>query len=347
MKSFEKKYLDTIVFPPNLISQLTALAEYKGKEELYKKQSPQSLKALIDMAIVESAESSNRIENIDVAFERVKALIINNAMPKNRPEEEVIGYRDVLKRIHQTHQDIPVSNNIVLQFHSMLFRYTTIPSGHWKKKNNVIREFFINGSQRVRFKPISYQDIPQYMDGLINLFNESVDSSKLDQLILIPLFILDFLCIHPFWDGNGRIARLLTLLLLYKAGYQVGRYISLERINENTKDSYYETLLGSSENWHEGQHDPFPWISYFYGVLLAAYKEFESRVGVFSKKGSKTEQVQAAIQEFFVPFQLSDVKRICPNASIDLIRKVMKELQKEGKIKCKSKGRYSKWISIR
>lgn len=347
MKSFKNKFVEKLVIPSRSIKQLTALAEYKGKEDLYKKQSSDTLKALLKMAIVESAEYSNRIEDIIVEHERVKALVVDNAPPQNRSEEEVAGYRDALKTIHQMHQDMPVSDNVILQLHSMIYRYTNISAGRWKEKDNAIFDRLGNGTKKLRFKTVPYQETPKYMKLLISSFNDHNKASEIDSLILIPLFVLDFLCIHPFNDGNGRIARLLTLFLLYKAGHQVGRYISLERITERSKDTYYDALGNASKNWHEGKHNPLSWFSYFYGVLLSAYKEFESRVGVFTGQGSKTEQVKTVIKEFIYPFSVSDIKKVCPNVSLDLIRKVMKELRMEGVIRCTGKGRYAKWILIR
>ena len=344
MSSFEKKYIQDLKFPAQTLSNLRAIGEYKGKEELYSKQSPDALEKLLESAVIESTESSNRIEGVTAPHERVKMLVEANVKPRNRPEQEIAGYRDVLNLIHGSHEDIPLSENVILQFHSMLYRYTTIKSGFWKKMDNEIIERKKNGTKIVRFKPVSAKDTPLNMKKAISLYKDYIEEDSLDALILISLFIFDFLCIHPFQDGNGRIARLLTLLLLYQSGYRVGRYISLERITEDSKDSYYDSLELSSKRWHEGKHDIFPWLNYFHGTLLAAYKEFEKRVGVFKGKSSKREQIKAAIEKFVKPFSIIDIERACPNVSRDMIRKILRELRDAGDITATSMGRGAKWV---
>lgn len=346
MKSFEKKYLENLKFPAGILSNLRAIGEYKGKEELYTKQSPDALEKLLESAIIQSAESSNRIEGVTASHNRVKMIIKANAIPRNRSEQEIAGYRDILNLIHQSHKDIPITENVILQFHSMLYRYTTIKSGFWKKIDNEIVDIRRNGTKILRFRPVSAQETYLYMKKLISSYNNYFEKEIYDPFILIPLFIFDFLCIHPFADGNGRIGRLLTLLLLYQAGYKVGKYISLERIIEDSKDSYYDALLLSSEGWHEGKHNIFSWLEYFYGILIAAYKEFETRVGVFKGKGSKTEQIKAQIEKFITPFSISDIEKSCPNITRDMIRKVLRELRNANKIKSTGIGRNAKWIKI-
>lgn len=344
MKSFEGKYLENLKFPAGITSYLRTIGEYKGKEELYIKQSPDILEKLLESAMVESADSSNRIEGIIAPHERVKMIVKSNAIPRNRSEQEIAGYRDVLNLIHQSHKDIPLSENVILQFHSMLYRYTNIKSGFWKKINNEIVDRNPDGTKVIRFKPVSMGETPFYMNQLISLYNNYIEEGSFDSLILIPLFVFDFLCIHPFSDGNGRISRLLTLLLLYQAEYKVGKYISLERIIEGSKDSYYDVLEFSSKEWHEGKHDIFSWLNYFYGILIAAYKEFETRVGVFKGKGSKTEQVKSAIERFIKPFSIIDIEKVCPNVSRDMIRKILRELRDEGVISSTSMGRGAMWV---
>lgn len=346
MKSLEKKYLEDLKFPGEVLKSLRAIGEYKGEEALFEKQSPDVLDKLLEIAIIQSAESSNRIEGVTAPEERIELIVKANATPRNRPEEEIAGYRDVLNLIHQAHPNIPLSENVILQFHSMLFRYTTIKSGFWKRIDNEITEERPDGTKVLRFKPTSADATPQYMKQLITLYNAHLEEGKYDPLILIPLFVFDFLCVHPFSDGNGRISRLLMLMLLYQSGYKVGKYISIERIIEDSKKSYYDSLALSSKAWHEGKHDILPWLNYFYGTLLAAYKEFESRVGVFKGKGSKTEQIKAQIARFIQPFAISDLEKACPNVTRDMIRRVLRQLRKEGKIKYTGIGRNAKWIKI-
>ncbi len=344
MKSLEKKYIEALKFPIATLSNLRAIGEHKGKEELYSKQSPDALEKMLESAIIESTECSNRIEGVTAPHERIKMIVKANAKPKNRSEQEIAGYRDVLNLIHQSHEDIPLSENVILQFHSMLYRYTTVKSGFWKKMDNEIIERKKDGTKIVRFKPIAAKDTSAFMKKTIAFYNDDIEEGKLDPLILIPLFIFDFLCIHPFQDGNGRIARLLTLLLLYQSGYKVGKYISLERITESSKDSYYDSLESSSKGWHSGKHDIFSWLNYFHGTLLAAYKEFEKRVGVFKGKGSKTEQIRAQINRFVKPFSIIDIENVCPNVSRDMIRKILRELRDTGDIEATSMGRGAKWV---
>jgi len=344
MKSFEKEYLAHLRFTHGALSSLVTIGEFKGKEELYNKQSPDALEKLLESAITQSTESSSRIEGVTAPHKRVQLIVKANATPRNRSEQEIAGYRDVLNLIHQSHEDIPLSENVVLQFHSMLYRYTTVKSGFWKKMDNEIVDIKPDGTKTLRFKPVSAKDTAYYMKQLISSYNVYLEKKSFDALILIPLFVFDFLCIHPFSDGNGRIARLLTLLLLYQAGYRVGKYISLERIIEESKDSYYDTLFLSSKGWHEGKHDIFLWLDYFYGTLIAAYKEFESRVGSFKGKGSKTEQVQSAIERFVKPFSINDIEEVCPNVSRDMIRKILRELRDAGLIKPTSMGRGAEWV---
>jgi len=343
MKSFSRKYLESLKFSHEILSNFRAIGEYKGKEELFSKQSPDALEKLLESAIVQSAESSSRIEGVTAPHKRVEGIVKSNATPKNRPEQEIAGYRDVLNLIHQSHKDIPLSENVVLQFHAMLYRYTSVKAGSWKTIENKIVEITPDGIKTLRFNPVSALATPSSMKQLVSLFNTYQEKASFDPLLMIPLFIFDFLCIHPFIDGNGRIARLLTLLLLYQAGYGIGKYISLERIIEDSKESYYESLLKSSKEWHEGEHDIFPWIDYFYGTLIAAYKEFDSRLGTFKGKGSKSEQVKAAVNRFVKPFSINDIEAVCPDVSRDMIRKILRELRDAGIIEPSSKGRGAVW----
>lgn len=346
MKSLEYIYLKKLKFEPKILKTISTLGEYKGKEELYARQSPDALEKLLESAIIESAEASNKIEGIIAPHKRIENIVKKRIKPRNRPEQEIAGYRDVLNLIHQSHENIPLEENVILQFHSMLYRYTTIRAGFWKKIENEIIDRRPNGSTTIRFKTVPAIATPSYMEQIIKLYNQYADDEHYDPLILIPLFIFDFLCIHPFKDGNGRIGRLLTLLLLYKCGYRVGKFISLERIIDTSRESYYDTLKASSRGWHKGKHDIFPWLEYFHGMLLAAYKEFESRVGLFRGKGSKTEQVKAQIKRFPGAFSISNLERVCPNVTRDMIRKILRDLRDAGKIKSTGIGRNAKWVKI-
>jgi Fic family protein len=346
MKSFIDNYLHNLRLPSTILTSTGLIREFKGKEDIYKRQSQDVLDRLLEIAKIQSAESSSRIEGVTAPHARIEKLIKENTAPRNRSEQEIAGYRDVLNLIHQSHENIPLAETVVLQFHSMLFRYTGLPAGAWKKIDNEIIEIKPDGSRAVRFKTVPWGDTPFYMNKLIVSYNEMFSEHTFDALILMPLFVLDFLCIHPFIDGNGRVGRLLTLLLLYQAGYRVGKYISLERIVEESKESYYAALHHASIGWHEGKHDIMPWLEYFYGILIAAYQEFEGRVGLFRGKGSKTEQIKAQIERFIAPFSISDLEEACPNTTRDMIRKILRELRDESKLKVIGIGRNAKWIKI-
>ncbi|OGJ90706.1 MAG: cell filamentation protein Fic [Candidatus Raymondbacteria bacterium RifOxyC12_full_50_8] len=343
MKSFVPEYLKNLRLTPDIANQLRVLGEFKGREALYQRQSPEAMEKLLESAIIQSTQSSNRIEGVIASDKRVSAIVKSHATPRNRSEQEIAGYRDILCLIHQSNQDMPITENVILQFHSMLFRYATIKAGTWKNGDNEIVEIRSDGSRYVRFKPVSAFETSRYMTDLVVAYAELVRTEAYEPLILIPLFVLDFLCVHPFTDGNGRIGRLLTLLLLYKAGYSVGKYISLERIIEDSKEGYYETLRTASEGWHASKHDSITWLSYFYGMLVRAYKEFEANVGIFNGKGSKTEQVVAAINRFVLPFGITEVEKNCPNVSRDMIRKILRDLRSQGIIKAVGRGKAARW----
>jgi Fic family protein len=346
MQSLSRKYLDTISLSVEQASTLKAIGECKGKQDLYIRQTPEALESLQQVAIIESSESSNRLEGITAPHERIKALALQSTKPKNRSEQEIAGYRDALTLIHQSAEHMPFTTNVVLQLHSLVYRYMPDEGGRWKAADNEIIEYMPDGSmKRVRFKAVPAVATPQAMDDLARLYKEAIDQHGKEPLVIVPLVILDFLCIHPFRDGNGRVGRLLTLLLLYHFGYRVGRYISLERLFEESRETYYETLEASSQCWHESNHDPFPWLDYFWGVVLRAYRDFEERVGkIRSGKGAKTDQIKLAVVRQIGPFAISDIERQCPTVSRDMIRHVLRQLRDEGLIAAKGKGRGAKWV---
>ncbi len=344
MKSFSEEYLNKIHITPHLLGLTNALSEYKGKEELYFKQSPDILDKLVEQAKVESVESSNRIEGIDVKHERVIDIVQQQSTPRNRPEEQVAGYRDALEYIHTNYDAVPISLNSILMLHQFLYKFAQQEGGSFKRDDNKIVDRMKDGSIRVRFRPPPASQTYEYMSKLVDQYQFLNKQRNFSSLLLIPLFVLDYLCIHPFQDGNGRTARLLSLLLLYHAGYKVGKYISLERIIEESKETYYETLEKSSKEWHEQTHDIHPWLYYFYGVLIAAYKEFESRVGVFREEGSKTDRIKEYVKKAVKPFSISEIERACPNVSRDMIRLVLRELRDSGLISSTGMGRGAKWV---
>lgn len=348
MSSLQPSFLAALTMPPRVAGLLRRLGEHQGRQQLHQQQAPEILENLSQVAKIESTESSNRLEGIVAANDkRLRELIAARAEPANRTEGEIAGYRDVLDTIHQNHAHIPFTDRVVLQFHRDLLKYAGNDGGHWKISSNEIRETLPDGTKRVRFEPLAPHLTEDAMCALHEHFADARRDGTWDPLFLIPFYVLDFLCIHPFADGNGRMARLLSLLSLYHQGYEVGRFISLERIIEKTKESYYETLYLSSQGWHGGKHDVWPWTEYFLGTLLAAYSEFESRFDrIGSGRGSKTETVQHAIQSFIADFSLSDLEKACPMVSRDMIRHVLFDLKKSNFVECLGRGRSAKWRKI-
>lgn len=344
MHSLAPEFLTSLRFDGLQIATLRALGEYRGKQQLFVAQSPEVLSGLRQIASIESTESSNRLEGVVVPKDRLKSLVIKNATPQNRSEQEVAGYRDALGLIHESAEHMHFAENVILQLHSTLYRYMPQPGGQWKATNNDIVEKHPDGTVRVRFQPVAAHLTPIAMHDLVGRYDAAASQNLADPLVLVPLCILDFLCIHPFPDGNGRLARLLTLLLLYQSDYAVGRYISLERIFEESKESYYETLETSSQGWHAGKHDVLPWLNYFWGSLLRAYKEFEERVGTIERgRGAKGERVRNEILKRTTPFSISDIENDCPGVSRDMVRLVLRAMKEEGVIAPMGKGRSAKW----
>ncbi len=347
MPSLQPKLLDNLKFGQSDVATLRALGEYLGKQKLYVKQRPKTLESLRTVAVIESTDSSNRLEGIYAPESRIKALVRDKAEPQDRSEQEIAGYRDALELIHQNEEEMPVTTNVIKQIHQILYRYRSEDGGQWKPVDNDIVEKDADGNiVRVRFKAVPAIRTQQEMDGLISGYQQAIKDGR-DWMVIIPLFVLDFLCIHPFRDGNGRVSRLLTVQLLYHAGYQVGRYISLERIFEQSHESYYDTLEASSHGWHKNEHDVLPWTRYFWGVLINAYKEFEERVGnVEAGRGSKSERVREAVNRKVAPFKLTDIERDVPDVSRDTIRKVLREMNKEGQIEARGKGPGARWVRL-
>jgi Fic family protein len=347
MKSFAPAFLDRIVIPQRLITTIRQIGEHKGQQELYKQQAPEMLENLRQVAMIQSTESSNRLEGIVADEKRIRALVAEKTAPANRSEAEIAGYRDVLNTLHASYDHIPFTDKVVLQLHRDLMKYSGKEGGRWKSAANEITETLPDGSKHVRFVPVSPHQTAEYMRVLHERYNELAREQVWDPLLLIPLYVLDFLCIHPFLDGNGRMARLLTVLLLYHNGYEVGRYISLERVVEQSKESYYDTLYVSSQGWHEAAHDILPWTEYLLGTILAAYREFEGRFGrISSGAGSKTDMVLNAIEGMVADFSVADLARACPMVSLDMIRHLLAKLRKEGKVEPVSMGRFAKWRKL-
>jgi Fic family protein len=331
------------VIPTRTSWYLADLAEARGKQELFTRQSPQKLKVLREHALIESAVSSNRIEGVEVDKSRIGTLIFGKPTLRDRDEEEVRGYRDALKLIHESGAKLPISQATIKRLHK-LCRGDIWDAGQYKEKDVDIIQTYADGRSRVRFQTVPAKQTPKFMGELIELWERGLREKWVHPVVLLTALNLDFLCIHPFRDGNGRASRLLLLQSLYHCGFEVGRYISLERLIEDNKERYYETLEQSSARWHDGKHDPWPYLNYLLYVLTQGYKEFERRVGeVKSPRGAKTELVEHAIETIAGEFGITDLERLCPGVSRDMIRLVLRDLKAAKRVECLGRGPGAKW----
>jgi Fic family protein len=343
MMSFRGGRLRDFAIPAGTVWLMTEIAEAKGRQELYAKQSPQVLKALLEMALVQSVESSNRIEGVTVEPARLRPLVLGNARPRDRSEQEIQGYRRALNLIHTGSQNLRITPDVIQRLHRIIQEGGS-EAGQWKRVDNEIVELRQGGPPIVRFRPLPAAATPGAVEELCLSYRHALDQENVPPLLADAILVFDFLCIHPFRDGNGRVSRLLTLLALYHHGYEVGRYISLERLVEESREDYYEILQRSSRGWHEGQHDFVPWLNYFLSVLRRAYREFEDRAGqVKSPRGAKTALIEAAVEAFPAEFNLTDLERACPGVSRDMVRRVLRQLQKEKKVLCLGRGPGAAW----
>lgn len=344
MSSFRPGFPDRLVLSSATVQTIRQIGEHKGRQDLFRLQAPEKLENLRQVALIQSVESSSRIEGVTAAPGRLEALVNEKTTPRDRSEGEIAGYRDALATIHASARDIPFTDGVVLQLHRDLMKYGTQPGGVWKATQNEIEEQRPNGTRFIRFRPVAPHLTADAMARLHEAFAAELKAGRHEPLILIPLYVLDFLCIHPFSDGNGRMARLLTALALYHQGYEVARYISLERLIEQTKESYYDTLWRASQGWHEGAHDPMPWVDYWLSVLLAAGREFESRIGsLTTSHGSKTDIVILAIDRMLGSFTISELEAACPSVSRVWIKSVLDQLKRDGRITPEGRGRGARW----
>ncbi len=285
MHEFNYNLLKEKQWDKEILGYIGLIHEYKGKQQLYLTQKPIELERLVELAKIQSTESSNAIEGIVTTNQRFKQLMAEKTMPRNRDEQEILGYRAVLEMVHESFEYMPITANVILQLHKKLYSFLpTSFGGMFKTTSNEIDEIRADGTVVVRFKPLEPFETPDAIDRLCKSYNEIIASSEVDPLVVIPTFIHDFLCIHPFNDGNGRMSRILTTLLLYKSGYVVGKYISLEKKIHDNKDEYYDALLLASENWHDGKNDNTVFTKYILGIILSAYRDFEERLQIVSSK---------------------------------------------------------------
>lgn len=335
----------SIISNSNIINLITKIHEYKGKQSYLLDTKKDTLETLLKVARIQSTSSSNKIEGIYTTDKRINEIVNQKVEPKNRNEEEIAGYRDVLTLIHENYNFIDINQNTILQLHRDLYKYTGYSyGGKFKNSQNFIEEENENGKKKIRFTPLSPIETPIAIEDLCKNYNNLVNNELCDLLVLIPIFILDFLSIHPFNDGNGRMSRLLTLLLLYKANYMVGKYISIEKIIEETKDSYYDTLEKSSINWYNNENDYSYFVEYYLGIILNAYKEFDSRISIIeNKKITAYDRIIDIFKNNIIPIDKAFVTNKCPDLSETTIERILNKLLKEDNIVKISGGRYTKY----
>ena len=328
---------------PEIVKKLTLISEYKGEQRLFIEAHKDELKELVEIAKIQSTEASNRIEGIFTADDRLKNLVQEKTTPRNRDESEIAGYRDVLNTIHENYDYIPINANYFLQLHRDLYKFVgNVDGGVFKTGDNIIQEEDDKGNKKVRFCPVPAWETAEAIDALCEAFRDA--KGEVDPLILNTMFILDFLCIHPFNDGNGRMSRLLTLLLLYQSDYIVGKYISIEKIIEESKETYYEVLQDSSLNWHENENDYKPFVNYMLGVIVNAYKEFESRVELVTNPNlSKSDRIREIIKNHIGTITKSELLEMNPDISDTTVQRTLAELLKKNEIKKIGGGRYTKY----
>lgn len=339
-----RKFIEGLESIPATTSwYLADISESKGRQELYKKQSPQRLNSLKEHALIESAVSSNRIEGVEVEKKRIGTIIFGKSLLNDRSEEEVRGYREALNLIHSSGHQLHVTEETCRKLHS-LTRGEIWDAGKYKEKDSDIVEKRANGSSSIRFKTVPAKQTPKSMQQLHDAWEDAIKATELHSIISIAAYNLDFLCIHPFRDGNGRVSRLLLLLQCYHAGIEVGRYISLERLIEQNKERYYETLKLSSQGWHEGKHNPWHYINYLCFIIRSAYKEFEERLGdIQHPRGEKTGLIRASVNGQRGDFSVADLQKQLPGVSVDMIRRILKDMQAQGAVECLGRGRSAKW----
>lgn len=348
MRTFDYSKLVEKTWDTDILNLVAKIHECKGRQDLFIRQKPVELDRLVEIAKIQSTEASNKIEGIVTTSTRMKQLFEEKTTPKNRDEEEIMGYRDVLNTIHESNEYIPIRPSYILQLHRDLLKRAGFSyGGHFKNVQNYINETKSDGTVVTRFTPIAPYDTPEAVENLCNAYEQAIANEKIDSLILIPAFICDFLCIHPFNDGNGRMSRLLTLLLLYKNGYSVGKYISIEKKIEKTKDRYYDTLEEADAGWHEEENDPTPFIRYMLQAILACYTEFEERVGLMSGNGSGStvyDIVKKYTEEKIGKFTGADVIAHCPSIGRSSALSALKKLAEEGLIIREGSGRSTFYV---
>lgn len=345
MRTFNYTVLKNKKWDNEIVAYIAQIHEHKAKQELFLKQKPQELEKLVEIAKVQSTESSNEIEGIRTTSTRLKQLVSEKITPKNRDEEEIVGYKDALHIIHESYESISITSNYILQLHKILYSHSPKAiGGIFKNVQNYISGTDVNGKSYTIFTPLNPFETPVAIENICEEFNKEIAENDVDPLILIPIFIHDFLCIHPFLDGNGRMSRLLTTLLLYKSGYLVGKYISLEAKIAKTKSLYYDALEQSQKGWNTGKDNPESFIKYLLGSIISAYRDFEERVEIVSLKVSSIDMVKKAVSTILGKFTKSQIVELCPNLSVKSIESALKKLVDNGEIKKCGKGKNTFYV---
>lgn len=348
MREFNYINIKNQKWDTEILGLIAAIYKYVGKQELYLKQRPEELEKLVEIAKIQSTEASNAIEGIVTTNTRIRQLVEEKTAPKNRDEQEIAGYRDVLNIIHENFDAIPISRNYILQLHKILYSHMNNPlAGQTKTVQNYISATYPDGHSETLFTPLPPYETPEALDKICEEYNRVIGNMELEPLIAVPIFIHDFLCIHPFNDGNGRMSRLLTTLLLYKNGFYVGKYISLEAKIAKNKDLYYDALAASQDGWHEGTDNPVPFIKYLLGTILAAYKDFEDRFALVETKRSALDTVRLATQNKIGRFTKQDIRELCPSLSISSVEGALRRMVAVGELKREGNGKNTCYYRIK
>lgn len=348
MRTFNYSVIKGQKWDSEILGLIAAIYRYEGKQELYLKQKPNELEKLVEIAKIQSTEASNAIEGIVTTNTRMKQLVEEKTTPKNRNEQEIAGYRDVLNVIHESFDVIPITRNYILQLHKMLYSHMNNPlAGQTKNVQNYISATYPDGHTKVLFTPLASFETPEALDRICEEYNLVIGNLEVEPLIAIPIFIHDFLCIHPFNDGNGRMSRLLTTLLLYRSGFYVGKYISLEAKIAGNKDLYYDALGRAQEGWREGTEDVVPFIKYLLGTILAAYKDFEDRFLIVEEKMPAIDMVRKAMLNKIGKFTKQDIRELCPALSVSSIEGALRKLVKTGELKREGSGKTTYYVRLK
>lgn len=348
MREFRYSLIKDNKWDSELLGLIAAIYKEAGKQEMFLKQRPEELEKLVEIAKIQSTEASNAIEGIVTTNTRIRQLVEEKTTPRNRDEQEIAGYRDVLGIIHESFDAIPITQNYILQLHKILYSHMNNPlAGKTKNVQNYITSTYPDGHTEALFTPLAPYETPEALDRICEEYNRVIGNMELEPLIAIPIFIHDFLCIHPFNDGNGRMSRLLTTLLLYRIGFYVGKYISLEAKIAKNKDLYYEALSASQNGWHEGKDDPVPFIKYLLGTIIAAYRDFEDRFALVETKRPALDTVRLAVQNKIGRFTKQDIRELCPSLSLSSVEGALRKLVESGELKREGSGKNTCYYRIK